>query len=890
VPERIGDKIVRSNGICAPQIPPPTPGMSTTQAIAATAFRTLGVLAVSALMPLGAATLPPKVENLIEDRCADCHDSDEKKGGLDLNSLSFDPTDGKNFAIWVKVFDRVSANEMPPKKKPRLKSQELADFTGELGAALTEAEIRRTATEGRSTLRRLNRYEYENTVRDLLGAPWLQLKDGLPEDGEAYRYNKIGESLDMSHVQLARYLGTADRALRQVLAAQPDHAATKVTRYYSREQASFTDKMKFDEFNTAPERATFAVLGVEAQPDVRSGKDPMSVGDTYPEERDREGVGVVASNYEPVEVYFENFVAPVSGHYRLRFKAYPVWVGPGEGSKWFIPDLDHVSTGHRPEPITVYSETPPHQLRTIGKFDVTPEAPVRELDTWLLAGEIIRPDAARFFRSRPGASRWHNPLAEKDGQPGVVFSWMDVEGPIFDQWPTPGYELLFGGIPLGKPEHPGWPAEVVSRDPEKDARRLLSTFARRAYRRPVTDAEALRFLPIVENALKAGSSFSDAMIAGYSAVLCSPDFLYLEESPGALDEFALASRLSYFLWNSAPDGELLELAGKGMLHQTSILRAQTERMLDDPKSAGFVEAFLAYWLQLRKMSVNSPDPDMYPDYYLDDLLTESALEETHAFFTELVRGDLPARNVVDSDFAFVNERLASLYGIPGVEGVALRKVTLPPGSVRGGLMTQASVLKVTANGTTTSPVLRGVWIMERILGRPPPPPPPNVPALEPDTRGAATIRELLEKHRSQPSCAACHAKIDPAGFALENFDVMGGWRDRYRALGGSETQEGLGHNGQKFAFHPALLVDSSSQLPDGRSFTDIRSFKKLLLGDERQIARNLARQLLIYATGAPVRFGDRAEVERMLQDAASRQYGVRTLIHEVVESSLFLHK
>jgi hypothetical protein len=281
---------------------------------------------------------------------------------------------------------------------------------------------------------------------------------------------------------------------------------------------------------------------------------------------------------------------------------------------------------------------------------------------------------------------------------------------------------------------------------------------------------------------------------------------------------------------------------------------------------------------------------MYPDYYLDDLLAESAQGETQAFFTELLKGDLPARNIVDSDFAIVNERLAALYGIPGVEGVALRRVALPPGSVRGGLMTQASVLKVTCNGTTTSPVLRGAWVMERILGKPVPPPPPNVPTIEADTRGATTIREILDKHRVQPSCAACHAKIDPAGFALENFDVMGGWRDRYRALGGDVADQGLGHNGQKFAFHAALVVDSSGQLPDGRTFTGVRSFKKLLLEDEKQIARNLTRQLLIYATGAPVRFGDRAEVERMLQDAAPRQYGVRTLVHEVVESSIFLHK
>jgi hypothetical protein len=864
--------------------------MSTDHGTALAAGRTACILGLLAWAPLQGVTMPPRLGDFIENRCADCHDDVQMKGGLDLTSLSFDPDDARNFAVWVKVYERVSANEMPPKKKPRPEARELAAFTGSLEGALTAAETRRFGTGGRATLRRLNRYEYENTVRDLLGAPWLQLKDGLPEDGEAYRFNKIGDSLDMSQIQLARYLATADRALRQVLAAQPDQPATQTSRYYAREQTSFTEKMKFDEFNTAPERATFAVLGLQAQPGVRSGKVPMTVGAADPVEREREGVGVVASNYEPVEVYFEKFVAPVSGRYRLRFKAYPVWVGPGQGDKWFVPDLDQVAAGRRAEPITVYSETPPRQLRKLGAFDVVPEGTVRELDTWLLAGEIIRPDAARLFRSRPGPARWHNPLAEKDGQPGVVFSWMEAEGPIFDQWPTAGYALLFGNLPLRKPAKPGGTPEVVSADPGRDARRLLRGFVQRAYRRPVGEAEAARFLPIIENALKTGSGFAEAMIAGYSAVLCSPDFLYLEENSGALDDFALASRLSYFLWNSAPDEELRALAARGRLHRTSVLRAQTERMLDDPRSRRFVDAFLAYWLQLRKIAVTSPDPDMYPDYYLDDLLTESAQEETEAFFAELLRGDLPARNIVDSDFAMVNERLAALYGIPGVEGVALRRVTLPPGCVRGGLMTQASVLKVTANGTTTSPVLRGAWIMERVLGRPPPPPPAGVPTIEPDTRGATTIRAILDKHRSEKSCAACHAKIDPAGFALENFDVVGGWRDRYRAFGGPVAEEGFGHNGQRFAFHASLSVDSSGRLPDGRTFSDVRSFKKLLLEDERQIARNLVRQLLIYATGAPVRFGDRVEVERIVQDSAARQYGVRTLVHRVVESGLFLHK
>jgi hypothetical protein len=380
------------------------------------------------------------------------------------------------------------------------------------------------------------------------------------------------------------------------------------------------------------------------------------------------------------------------------------------------------------------------------------------------------------------------------------------------------------------------------------------------------------------------------MIAGYTAVLCSPEFVCLEEKPGRLDDYALASRLSFFLWTTAPDDELRRCAGRNELHRLEVLRAQTERLLNHPKSRQFADAFLDYWLDLRRILATSPDAELYADYYLDDLLTESALEETERFFAELLREDLPARNLVASDFAMLNERLAAHYGLPPVPGVAVRRTPLPKDSVRGGLMTQAAVLKVTANGTTTSPVLRGAWIMERILGRKPPPPPPSVPAVEPDIRGATTIREQLDKHRSLETCAACHAKIDPPGFALESFDVMGGWRERYRAEGGDQPEKGIAKSGQKFAFHYALSVDASGELPDGRKFRDIREFKQLLLADEKQIARNLARQLTVYATGAPVRFADREQVEAMLERASSSHYGVRSLIHELVQSELFRNK
>ena len=867
---------------------------------------------------LSAGELPAASRQFLDKHCFECHDAEMRKGGLDLTALKFDPANSTNFAAWVLVHDRVSNGEMPPKKKARPDAAELETFTESLSSSLVFAERARLSKEGRATQRRLNRYEYENALRDLLHAPWLQIKDSLPEDGEAYRFNKVGDALDVSHVQMARYLKAADYALREAMATQATRPETKVTRYYAREQRSYTGPMKFSVFNTAPERATFPVLGFEGQPDVRTGQAPVTVGSTNPELRELEGVGVVASAYEPIEPKFNQFRAPVAGRYKLRFNAYSVWVGPGQSNRWFVPDLDNISRGRRAEPITITAEIPPRLLRKLGDFDATPEPSVHELEVWLLAGETIRPDAGRLFRSRPGASRWQNPLAEKDGQPGVVFRWLEVEGPIYDEWPTAGHKLLFGNMPMvtrkieESPEmrrgtresqtgetnrfrqrrfRPPPGVEVLSTKPLADAERLLRGFMRQAYRRPTTDeAELKRFLPVVRSALKKGNNFTDAMIAGYTAVLCSPEFVCLEERPGRLDDYALAARLAFFLWNSAPDDELRRCAAKNELHESDVLRAQTERLLAHPKSRQFVEAFLDYWLDLRRIVSTAPDANLYSDYYLDDLLTESALEETRLFFTELLGADLPARNLIASDFAMLNERLAAHYCLPPVQGVALRRTPLPKESPRGGLLTQAAVLKVTANGTTTSPVLRGAWIMERLLGQKPPPPPPSVPAVEPDIRGAVTIRQQLDQHRTLESCAACHAKIDPPGFALENFDVMGGWRDRYRAEGGNTPEKGIAKSGQKFAFHYALPVDASGELPGGRKFRDIREFKELLLADEKQIARNLAQQLTVYATGAPVRFADRGQIDEILQRASSSHYGVRSLVHELVQSELFRNK
>lgn len=827
---------------------------------------------------------PAPVKSFVSANCAPCHNAGLESGNLDLTSLPFDPANAANFAEWSRIHDRVRDGEMPPVKNSGITPAARALFLTSLASPLIAADRARYAAQGRSTWRRMNRYEYENTVRDLLSAPWLQIRELLPEDGEAYHFNKSGEALDVSHVHMNQYLAAAEYALREVLpgsAAQPE-ATTK--RYYARDQNSMFSKVTFP--NT-PERNMFPVVGDAADMGVLKKTGPRTAGPDHPEIREQEGLGVVASTYEPLEMRFNQFKAPVSGLYKLRLKAHTMWVGPQKGAKWWKPDPQQISAGRTTEPVTLYSEVPPREMRRLGSFDVHPEASVNEIEVYLIKGESVRPDAVRFFRSRPPGT-WRNPLATEQGQPGVVFNWLEVEGPLMDAWPTPAQKLLFADLPYTV-NAKGVP-EFETRDPAYDSNRLLKSFMQRAYRHPVPEGDLDRFSALFSKSIAAGFSFTDSMIAAYTAVLCSPAFVTMEEKPGRLDSYALASRLSYFLWNSEPDAALRKLAATNQLQDAATLRAQTTRLLGDPKSQRFVQAFLDYWLDLRKLNNTSPDAQLYPESYLDDFLVESAGDETRAFFTELIRKNLPARNVVSSDFAMLNERLAALYGIPGVEGAAIRLVPLPADSVRGGIITQASILKVTANGTTTSPVLRGVWMNERILGKPVPPRPSGVPAVETDTRGATTIREQLAKHRSQPVCSSCHALIDPAGFALESFDVVGAWRDNYRALGDGQKTFGFGKGGQPFEFHSALPVDASGTLPDGRSFADIRELKRLLLADERQLARNLASQLITYSTGAPVRFGDRPRLEAILDHAKSSDYGVESLIQAIVQSDLFRSK
>jgi hypothetical protein len=872
--------------------------------------------------------------------CGECHYEDQN-GGLDLSVLTFDPGNRDNFATWVRVIDRLTAGEMPPKKaEERPTPADLATFTRIVSSPLTAFEREVTVREGRAIQRRLNRYEYENALRDLLNVPWAQVKDKLPHDGEAYRFNKSGDALDVSFVQMERYLAAADYAMRQAMSAAFERPRKSVRRIYARD--AIGQRYRPSENGTLSDRLMFPVLDSRAQPEVRAGRAPNS----SPETREREAVGKVSSIFSDAGQYGWGFNAPAAGRYRIRLKGYSVWVSGGGIGRWFYegqgaekapvywlpvwhrPNADEIWPGRNDEPIGIYAQSS-GQTRPIGVMDFSPKPTVGEIEVQLAGGEGIRTDAMRLFRTRVNGTdeQYVNPLATPEGMPGYAVQWLEVTGPLDDAEVSRGYELLFGDLPMRRvaagekggvpletvvpnviPPVGGAPpgagpggfgrnpisnvtVEVISEAPQQDAERLVRNFIQTAYRRPIEESEVRRFLGLFEREMQLGSGFARSMLTAYTGVLVSPGFVFVEEKPGRLDDWALATRLSLFLWNSTPDAALRARAERGELRNPEVLRKETERLLDDPRSRRFVDAFTDYWLDLRKIDDTSPSATLYNDYELDEPLKTAALEETQLFFAELVRADLPARHIVSSDFTYLNERLANHYGIAGVEGAKMRRVALPRDSERGGLMTMASVLKVTANGTTTSPVLRGHWITERVLGIETRPPPPNVKAVEPDIRGAVTIRQQLAQHRDNPSCASCHVKMDPPGFALESFDVMGARRDRYRAVAENvKPVPGYGLNGQAFAFHYGLPVDAAGELPDGRAFGDVKQFKRLISGDEAAIARNVAKQLVVYATGAPVRFSDRAELERILERASARRYGVRTLVEEIVRSELFQTK
>lgn len=848
----------------------------------------------------------------LETHCVECHDAEVKKGGLDLTALETDFADGRSFATWVKVHDAIAKGEMPPKKKPRPPAEEIATVTTWLDQQLTSADEARLVEHGRIRLRRMTRSEFENTLEDLLALPRLDIVGMLPADGRVAGYEKIAGGLDLSPAHLEAYEEAVNRALDAAIATRSTPPPVFKRRIYPAGLFKFDFNLRLGQF----------VLLKDKQPDpalpVRGGLEEKQghVGDEGPDLEDRRkqldalqaaksesAVGLLNPNLAGYEAALN--VSPIyAGHYRMKLSLWGFQWNQGKPE----PGSDQAAV------LRAHEEGKQQEGGRLLRTFTAPSMQSNEVafTDWLEAHEslVFDPVSIPWNGLRIGQVAGR---AAKHVGPGVAIDWFEIEGPLFDTWPPESHRRLFGELPIAgmgegsevvppqrdevrgiggylpnyyvdlPPHERKPPLETVqSTQPEADGRKLLTTFLPKAFRSDVAPEEIEPYVALLKSRLAAKDCFEDAMRRVYVAVLTSPEFLF--HSVDA-ENFTLASRLSYWLWNGPPDEGLLAKARDGSLKRPEVLRGEVDRLLADERSDRFIEDFTDQWLELRRLDETTPDPQLYPEYRF--LLHEGIASEPRAFLRELITNDLPVTSLLKPGFAMVTQRLAEHYGIAGVHGVEVRKVGLPEGSLRGGLLGQAAIHKLTANGTTTSPVTRGVWVMDRLLDDPAPPPPPGVSAIDPDTRGATTVREQLDKHRADASCAACHAKIDPAGFALESFDPVGGFRERYRSNGEGDNPPEKGKTTWRVNYKLGPAVDASGVLPDGRAFGGFAELNDLLAGDPDQLANAFFAHLSRYATGAEVSYVDRAEIARIVEVTKGKGYGLRSLIQALAQSRMF---
>ena len=917
------------------------------------------------LLGLAISTYAAEPNAFFRTHCIECHGPDIQEAGLRLDTLPLEPAQIGDSAdamqTLIRVHDRVRDGEMPPKDVEQPAAIDRENFLSKLSTTIIAAERHNNSETGRSTIRRMGRIEYEQTLRDLFSLPSLRVKDLLPEDGRKYGFDKVGGALDISYVHIQKYLDGATATLNQVIV--PSMSPPKRTVWRENAMDQWSARGAINQICCVP------ISGRELAPGYLTGiaGDPVNdFGNSYrwasfdgTAESCAVLTGVIGA-HQPEGIQIDRFKPPVAGLYKVRFSIWGLrWertqAGPAQPGmtkvyqsfdKPFFKDDEGkwqaTPSSKNNEPTRTASDNfdifgkgdVPHVVRVslsgrpLGYFDAPSLKPTtHELTVWLSPGDKLSFHAMTLPASGPGNGGFIDGVRGYEG-PGIAYDFFEVEGPLDETWPPQSQQRLFGDTPIEKYPRPPLPDRPTIGDPLEevvishkefagaghkldtewllnvtgeiatmvnfasagtyelrvtafqspagdepaelwtmlDGRELphgrfkieaeravpqtikrtfeigsagpalvgvrfpndfldektkadrnlmltsftivpvklsddlhetpepaalLREFASRAFRRPVETPEVEPFLAIMNQELESGESFKNAMLASFKTILCSTDFLLIGLESGfpektgdkatRIGEYALASKLSYFLWDSLPDETLLKLAASGELSSPTVLAAQVDRLLDDPKSDRFVEHFLDEWLQLRDIDFTTPDGNLYPEF--DPWLRDSMLEETRSYFRRMIDKNRGVGGLIDSETILVNQPLALLYGIPGVRGAKFHECQVPDDVPRGGLLTQASVLKVTANGTATSPVLRGVWVMERMLGVPRLPPPPNIPAVEPDATGATTIRQMIEMHRADDACAACHNKMDPYGLALESFDPIGGFRDRYRLSG-----------------------------------------------------------------------------------------------------------
>jgi mono/diheme cytochrome c family protein len=713
--------------------------------------------------------------------CYECHGEDKQKGDVNLEQFRDAPKMFEDRKLWETVRDKLEAHEMPPKKKTQPGEADRRQVALFIDKELSKFDCDGPINPGRVTIRRLNRAEYNNTIRDLMGVDFKPAAD-FPLDEVGYGFDNNGDVLSLPPMLLEKYLAAAEKIVTAAIVTDPARLVPHTT-----------------------------VPGRDFKPD-KQGQDV----------RVEEGVvGFWREGGATAPVAF-----PKAGDYILRIHSFAELAGPE------LPRLS-VTLGDRELKVVEVS---------------APEGKAGDYDVPVTVAVGTQSLTLAYLNNFNSA-----------GDRNVFVEHVDVVGPTGAGAAYPASHTRI----IPRTPKPG--------EEKKLAREDLEMFASRAFRRPATRDEVNRLAGFVEMGMKAGGSFEQGMQLAVEAVLVSPQFLYRWEldnrsKPGQarlLNDYELASRLSYFLWSSLPDDELTSLAAKKQLHKTPVLNAQVKRMLADPKAWGLVENFAGQWLQVRSLDI-SPDPDLFPKF--DEPLRKAMQQETLLFFQALLKEDRSIRDLLTADFTFVNERLARHYGIPGIKGDGFQRVTLTPDMHRSGILTQASILALTSNPTRTSPVNRGKWILEQILGTPPPPPPPNVPPLDGNAKVDlnASVRQRMEQHRANPECATCHEKMDPLGFAFENFDAIGSWREK-----------DAGHD-----------IDPSGQMPDGRPFRGPDELKRLLENGD-QFARTVTEKMLTFALGRGLEYYDKCVVDDIVAKLKKNDYRFSTLILEIVNSRPF---
>lgn len=815
--------------------------------------------------------------------CVQCHGSEEQEGDYRFDQISSDLSKVETLEKWQSIVDQLNLGEMPPKDHAQPEFAETNKIITLVTPLLRQAYSAKNSTGGQAIIRRLNKYELRNTLRDLFyinhpdfdpnvvsglydfngngitAQKTIEPTRSFQDDEESEGFDNIGQQLVMSDFLLKMLLGAAEETIEMATHNEPpvpfeaetftSPICTKTLHgdslgKYQRELGDQYDEVfqRWDRYNRigpdkfhggihrpAHYRITVEISAHNPTPD-RWRNWTVREGNLIHHGR--------ANEEEPFEVglYLERYEHQ-RGERRHRIKN---WRLPADGKKR---TFSHVTWIDDPWSAWIGWENGPWFRH----------------NAWHILLEQWYPEQyATIDRKQKGYKQQVAKALFKNGYHGPTLRVHNFRiEPIIESWPPKSHAALYG----------------VDSIEDANLPQLFHSFAERAYRRPVATSEIDRYVDLVSKLQSEGNTRQSAMQGAYAAILCSPDFLYLKQKPGKLDDYELASRLSYFLWSSMPDEILMKLARAGKLSNPTELGHQVERMLQDPKSEAFTRHFPERWLKLYELGKMEPDRKGPFGHYFR--VKDFLVPQVQAYFSDLLKRNGPIRDLIDSNYTFMNNLLGELIYGQKVVGENLRKVHLEDHR-RGGLLTMPAIMTVTANGVDTSPIVRGVYVLENFLGTPPSPPPPDIEPLSTDLRQAKTIKEQIEMHRDQPACNRCHRKIDPMGFALESFDPIGRLRTEYPKL---DKQAKQGRS-----------IDTAAVLSNGRLIKDLPEFKTMLLEREKQVASCLTEKMLTYATGRLLESGDRRETDRIIEELGEKNYRLRDLIHLIVTSKIFLEK